>query len=149
MKRQAQPDHQKGSENLESIDIIPTATSDDDMFSTALMKLSFTDRSAIEEELHGVSCMAVKETPELIEDALRCFDVELHKIDHKPGYDRAQEILMENSAVDTTFWLARKEFKLRFLRCEFFDPQKAAARFVSTNGCHIVTEADAEFTVLL
>ena len=39
-----------------------------------LLKLSFRDRVAIQEEMHGVQCRATDETPELLEEALSKFD---------------------------------------------------------------------------
>eukprot|EP00537_Pseudo-nitzschia_pungens_P014741 CAMPEP_0172401532 /NCGR_PEP_ID=MMETSP1061-20121228/50627_1 /TAXON_ID=37318 /ORGANISM="Pseudo-nitzschia pungens, Strain cf. pungens" /LENGTH=564 /DNA_ID=CAMNT_0013135203 /DNA_START=216 /DNA_END=1910 /DNA_ORIENTATION=+ len=105
----------------------------ENMVSKSLMKLSFDDRSAIEEEIHGVSCMAREETQELIKESLANFDLELEKIDHKPGYLKAKELALANSSRDSCCWLATREFKLRFLRCELFDAQKAASRFVR---CH-------------
>ena len=43
-----------------------------------MMKLSFKDRVAIEEEIHGVRCGAVEETPKLLEESLREFDDKLN-----------------------------------------------------------------------
>ena len=48
--------------------------------SEELLKLSLFDRSAVEEEVHGVRCMAVQETPKLVTDGLREFDAELIRI---------------------------------------------------------------------
>jgi hypothetical protein len=104
--------------------------SDTGMFSRSLMNLSFNDRSAIEEEIHGVTCMAFDETPEMQEDFLLKFDAELAQTEKKPGYDRAQELLQSNSATHSTCYLASREFKLRFLRSELFDVPKSVSRFV-------------------
>ena len=41
------------------------------------LKLSISDRNAVEEEIHGVRCMAVEETPDLIRDSLQNFQKEL------------------------------------------------------------------------
>ena len=40
------------------------------VLSQELLKLHISKRSAIEEEIHGVHCNAVEETPQLIHDAL-------------------------------------------------------------------------------
>ena len=66
-----------------------TATADR-IFAKALTILSLNDRTAIEEKIHGVTCMAVEETPHLLELSLIDFESELEKINPKPAYDRAQ-----------------------------------------------------------
>jgi hypothetical protein len=104
--------------------------SDTEKFSRSLMALSFNDRSAIEEEIHGVKCMACDETPEMQEDFLSKFDAELAQTEKKPAYDRAQELLQSNSATHPTCYLASREFKLRFLRSELFDVPKSVSKFV-------------------
>lgn len=52
----------------------PSHFSIDSDLADELLKLSFKDRVAIQEEIHGVRCLAVEETPELIERSLRQFD---------------------------------------------------------------------------
>ena len=56
-----------------------TATADS-IFAKALTDLSLNDRTAIEDEIHGVTCMAVEETTHLLEHSLIDFESELHKI---------------------------------------------------------------------
>lgn len=101
----------------------------DFQISEALFNLSATDRNAIEEEIHGVSCMAPEETPDLLEDSLFTFHLELAKIDSKPAYDRAQEMIDTNPYGNPTSYIHSTCFKLQFLRCELFDACKAAKRF--------------------
>lgn len=55
----------------------PSHFSVDDSLSAELLKLSFDDRIAIQEEIHGVRCLALEETPQLIEDKLVEFDKQL------------------------------------------------------------------------
>jgi len=55
----------------------PSNFSIEDSMSKELLKLSFKDRVAIQEELHGVRCLAPEESPDLIDDALREFDRQL------------------------------------------------------------------------
>jgi hypothetical protein len=50
----------------------------DALLSKELLKLSFYDRRMIEEEIHGVRCMAPNETPELLSTALKEFQYELN-----------------------------------------------------------------------
>ena len=107
-----------------------TTTSDDynntnNMFSKALLNLTFTDRNQIEEEIHGVSCMSIDETtPKLIEASLVQFDVELEliPIENKIAYNKVVSIMQSS-------YLLSKETKLRFLRSELFDSQKSAVRY--------------------
>jgi hypothetical protein len=103
---------------------------ENNMFSRALLNLSFNDRNQIEEEIHGVSCMAIEETRELIEESLYQFDIELDLIDenNKVAYNKAKNDL--NSNRFATSFILCKENKLRFLRTELFDVQKSAIRYV-------------------
>ncbi|OEU14423.1 hypothetical protein FRACYDRAFT_240962 [Fragilariopsis cylindrus CCMP1102] len=57
-------------------------------FASALLNLSFNYRNQIEEEIHGVSCMSITETPILIEVSLYQFDIELNSIpiENKTAY---------------------------------------------------------------
>ncbi len=52
----------------------PSHFSIDSDLADELLKLSFKDRTAIQEEIHGVRCLAVEETAQLIETTLREFD---------------------------------------------------------------------------
>jgi hypothetical protein len=103
----------------------------ENIFSRALFNLSFHDRNQIEEEMHGVSCMAIDETPELLEESLYQFDLELDLIDenNKVAYNKAQEIIQSEEDPLTHSFILSKEVKLRFLRSELFDPRKSASRF--------------------
>jgi len=130
----------------------------DSLFAKALTNLSFNDRTAIEDEIHGVSCIAIKETPDLLEQSLIDFELELHKINHKPAYDKAQELSFNNPSSSsstvpsssmsisisshnssksyssgggcTSSYINEKKFRLRFLRCELFHVRKAAERYI-------------------
>ena len=106
-----------------------TATADR-IFAKALTILSLNDRTAIEEKIHSVTCMAVEETPHLLELSLIDFESELEKINPKPAYDRAQQLLLVSSKECSHCYINEKKFRLRFLRCELFNVQKAAERFV-------------------
>ena len=97
--------------------------------SEALFNLSHRDRNEIYEEIHGVACRAREETPELLEDSLEEFHMELAKIDHKPAYDKACEILKSHPPGHAESYIHTKCYKQRFLRCELFDASKAAKRY--------------------
>ena len=114
--------------DTEELDV-DTATADR-IFAKALTDLSLNDRTAIKDEIHGVTCMAVEETPRLLEHALIDFESELHKINPKPAYDKAQQLLLVSSRESSRCYINERKFRLRFLRCELFNVQKAAERFI-------------------
>ena len=103
------------------------------MMATEMERLSLKDRNAIYEEIHGVSTMAIEETPELLDESLHRFQEELDKIDGdiKFAYDyithQEDDLPSKRLAFD-------RSFRLRFLRCVFFNPAKAAARMVRYFG---------------
>lgn len=49
----------------------------DDILSRHLLNLSFQQRTEIQEEMHGVKCLAPEETPLLLEESLRLLQIEL------------------------------------------------------------------------
>lgn len=58
------------------------------LFSNALLNLTYEERNAITDEIHGVTSMAVEETPELLDDSLRSMNLELDRIEEKPAHDK-------------------------------------------------------------
>jgi len=122
-------EEQRGSPEFASRITSDSVKHPESKISEALLNLSVKDRNAIEEEIHGVSCMSPEETPELLDDALEKFDLELTRIDRKPGYDRAQELQEEIPNGQPRSYISARGFKLRFLRCELFDARKAAKRY--------------------
>ncbi len=92
------------------------------LLSSELMRLSINDRTAIEEEIHGVSCLAPEETPQFLDMSLRQLLAMLNDLpsDVSVGYRQSQGF--QNTYVNSA------DFLLRFLRCELFDVQKAALR---------------------
>jgi len=97
------------------------------------MKLSLDDRTAIQEEIHGVRCMAVRETPELIQKGLQEFHAELDKMpkDEKRTYEEICVRAMLYQDEKESCYALHEAFQLRFLRVELFDAAKAAKRFAS------------------
>ena len=51
----------------------------DTLLSNELMRLSISDRNAIQEEIHGVRCLAPEETPELLQSSLCQLALELDR----------------------------------------------------------------------
>jgi len=130
MKRRTRREEQRGSPDSGSRIRAGAVKNPESKMSEALFNLSVKDRNAIEEEVHGVSCMAPDETPEFLDDALEKFHLELTRIDRKPAYDRAQELMEENPPGQPRSYIHAKGYKLRFLRCELFDARKAAKRYI-------------------
>uniref|UniRef100_A0A7S4AGI2 DUF6824 domain-containing protein n=1 Tax=Pseudo-nitzschia australis TaxID=44445 RepID=A0A7S4AGI2_9STRA len=101
----------------------------DNMISKELLELSFYDRNAINEEMHGVRCLAPNETPELLTLAIAGLKQELDAIAYKPAYDKAQ-IYAQMPQFSRTSYVNTNEFRLKFLRCELFDIRMAAVRLI-------------------
>ncbi|KAG7340694.1 hypothetical protein IV203_024237 [Nitzschia inconspicua] len=103
----------------------------DDFLSRELSQLSFKDRSAINEEIHGVKCLAPEETPELVRNSLCQLMDELRTTrSPKDAYDQAC-FLFPHSYIHTD------EFRLRFLRYELMNPKTAAQRIVTFLECAV------------
>lgn len=95
----------------------------DYLLSKELMHMSIADRNAINEEIHGVHCLALDETPEFLSNLLRNLAFELDEVllpTENFAYRRSQKL--------PTTYVNTLDFRLRFLRCELFDAQKAAKR---------------------
>jgi len=121
----------------------------DDLIAQDFNKLSFHDRNAISEEMHGVSSLSPEETPEMVADAVHRLSLEIDDIGHKPAYNQSQQWNSNSStmAIDCTqsiynynvdtlsvgthsTYVNTLEFRLRFLRADLFDAKKAATRLV-------------------
>jgi hypothetical protein len=129
-----------------------------DMFSRVVsqerLKLSNADRIALDEEIHGVRCRALAETPELIQRSLMGFRKELYSLSNNMRRiyamiastvveRRYKERLERNSNINhwntppsvphhTKHYATEDDdFRLRFLRCELFDVKKAVKRFLN------------------
>jgi hypothetical protein len=83
------------------------------------------ERERLINELHGVSSRTVPESPEMIISALNLFQKALEKDvpeSEKGAYHKA-------CSMNSTY-VHSAAFRLKFLRVEFFDPKKAALRYV-------------------
>lgn len=104
-----------------------------------LYEMNRAEREAIIEELHGVKSRAVSESPEMVQTALEAFEEETNLLSlgkvtemdtdingnrHPIGkaHLRAVEVLNSN-------YVTAPEFRIRFLRTEFFDVPKAVLRY--------------------
>jgi hypothetical protein len=75
------------------------------------------------DEIHCVKCLAIDETPVLIDQSLRELQTEID--DKIPDIDKKAYIHSQLNAKGRSF-VNSKEFRLRFLRSELFDIQKTA-----------------------
>jgi len=122
----------------------------DGMLAEELNKLSFVDMNDINEEMHGVKSLAVKETPQIIANALQAFKTQLNSLDpsKKKAYlyilavrREEQEIAQQHhQIVDSALseqppifaaYIDNDDFRLRFLRCCLFNIPKAVLRFAN------------------
>lgn len=110
----------------ESVDTDPAAAFDE-VLSKELLQLSVEDRNHLQEEIHGVRCMAPEETPRLVEDSLRKLAIEIDE--NIPDSKKRAYIYSQQRQASREFVNSR-EFRLRFLRCELFDYKKAAERMM-------------------
>jgi len=109
----------------------------DDLLSRELLQLSLQDRNAINEEIHGVRTIAPKESPEMLAEQLRNMDIEINKIEMKDAFDRSQQF--------PNTYINQAEFRLRFLRADLFEAQKAALKMV--NFLDLISELFGDFAL--
>ena len=97
------------------------------LLSKELLELSMKDRSAIQEEIHGVQCLAIKESPKFIQIVLFELSLTLENDEiiqpHKKEAYRKSQQLPKSYVNDNSF-------RLRFLRFTLFDVRKAAEKIV-------------------
>jgi hypothetical protein len=129
----------------------------EDWLSKELTQLSFQDRNAIYEEIHGVHNPCPKETPALVEKSLQELDRHLQDIvltvnkknnltnntlPSTVAYEEAllsyqqqqqqqqQDVLNDSTSTTRSCYVNGIDFRLQFLRTELFDTHKAAIRLV-------------------
>jgi len=99
--------------------------------SNELLKLSFKTRLEIENELHGVGCRAVNESPELVELALTEFDCQVNdRKESDPSIRVLRNIVRISPVTRSKCYVNDPDIRLRFLRCERFIVEKAVQRFI-------------------
>ena len=101
----------------------------DYLITQELVRLSFQDRNAINEEIHGVRGLAPEETPKLLERTLADLDLFLNEITMEPPSLKTAYDLSQNDDKSRSY-VNDPNFRLRFLRCELFDAKKAAIRMI-------------------
>ena len=95
-------------------------SSADALLAHELYQLSVEERDMINNEIHGIQHQCQNETPELLQNSLKELAVELVRLPSKKAYDASQAF--------PECYINTDDFRLIFLRCEFFDAQKAAVR---------------------
>lgn len=97
------------------------------LLSKELLQLSLKDRNAIQEEIHGVNCLAPEETPELVKRSMVELKVALESdgtiATHKKHAYQKSQLYAKTYVNDDSF-------RLRFLRFTLFDVKKAAEKIV-------------------
>jgi len=104
-----------------------------------LLKLSFKDRTELEEEIHGVRCGAATEKPVFLQHSLSKFDYYLNARKEKEPDNPVLRNVIRISSLDETAakleiskcYLNDPDIRLRFLRCDRFVPDKAVERMVN------------------
>ena len=94
----------------------------DALLAKDMRQLSTEERNEAFHDIHGVSDVT-EESPEFINDRLERLEVEISKISMKVAYRLAESMNPD--------YVSNRKFRLMFLRCDRFDPRKAAARLVS------------------
>lgn len=103
----------------------------DNLMAKEFLSLSFQDRNAINEEMHGVSCLMPEETPELIDNSLAKLEREISLLpsSEKEKYQLSQERYgTRNSMQEGGSYVNDVDFRMRFLRIELFDAEKSAKK---------------------
>lgn len=104
--------------------IDPAPESTDALVAKELYKLSLQDRNRVMEELHGVKNSAgVGENEELLEQRIAAMEAELQQAPFKSAFAEAR---LRDAACAT-----EKEFYIKFLMAESFNPKGAAKRMLA------------------
>jgi hypothetical protein len=100
------------------------------------LRLSYSDRNTILEDIHGVAFNAQNETPDLLQSSLAQLSTELEDLVKFDWKDYATTstlsagylLSLRNGANGA--YVNSRDFQLRFLRCEDFNAKKAAIRLM-------------------
>jgi hypothetical protein len=95
----------------------------DRMLSSVMNRMSFAERNAMQEEIHGVGNICPEETPERIQVSLTRLQQELEKASWE------KEAFLEALKLPTTY-VNKNWFRLRFLRAEIYNIEKSAKRLL-------------------
>lgn len=104
---------------------IPRTRDVDAEIAKDLSSLSFVDRSRLYEGIHGVD-ETIDETPALIRERLLQLDYEVAQIDELEKFKHAYTMALKENPQ----FVRSANFRLQFLRADYFDAKKAARRMV-------------------
>lgn len=105
----------------------PNASADV-ILASELNNMTVKDREHVFEEIHGVAPFPEEErSQEALRKSLNRLADALERIPLKPAYDEAQRMAREEN---TNTFVNHDKYRLKFLRAEQFDTQKAAERMV-------------------
>ncbi len=90
-----------------------------------LNQLSVQERDLINDEIHGVRKNYPKETPELLETSLASLEIELASLPSNPKKNAYEASLKHSNS-----YIHKDDFRLMFLRCDFFEAKRAAVRLI-------------------
>lgn len=113
-----------------------------DLLSKELLELSMKDRTAIQEEIHGVQCLAMEESPKFLQIAL--FELSLTLENDEIIQPHKKEAYRKSQKIPKTY-VNEDSFRLRFLRFTLFDVRKAAEKIV--RFLDIISELFGEFAL--
>jgi len=118
------PAHARTTVYHEDVDRTKNPDEVEDLMSKEMMQLSMESRLHIQDEIHGVGCMAPEETPKLLATSLEKMRNEL---DHVVPLEQKRSYLRAKIQYPRSY-VHGDDFKLRFLRYDLFDVSKAAVR---------------------
>lgn len=94
----------------------------DALLTAELNEMTFDERETVYEEIHGVE-PEIQETEELLEGSLMQMEMALQRLPRQHSRECYEKALQINPR-----YVEDRAFRLMFLRCEYFDPEKAAKR---------------------
>jgi len=106
-----------------------------------LYQVEHEKRGAILDEMHGVKSRAIPETPQLIESSLNELEEQLNTLisstissrNNSTTTMKTEKLLASHIHAVSTLksnYVTSKEFRIRFLRHEFFNVEKATTRYL-------------------
>ena len=107
----------------------------DVLLSKELLRLSVQERNDLQEEIHGVKCMSPEETPAFIEEKLSQLSFMLNNRNDIIPPQEKQAYLKSQQFDEGRQYVNSMDFRLRFLRCDFFDVKKAAKLLTKHLDC--------------
>ena len=121
---------QNDDESANSVpDDLPEASQIDSLIATQMSRLSTNEREKAYFDIHGISG-EIEESPEMIKESMAALEKEISKIKSKEAYQKAVSL--------DPWYVQNPVFKLKFLRADRFEANKAALRMVR----HFQTKLD-------